>query len=116
MIRAAPYGAPGLTALYRRHFLPKFLGGLGKWHLLGGNLDHIAGSGVTFWSSSAAPGPKAPQASQLDFVSGPQGVDNELEENVDGSFGLPLGKASIRAVSHHHLVMDGIACFSQRSP
>ena len=85
------FGAP-LTTLYRPYFLPEFFPGLEEGHLLGGDLDRIAGFGIAPFAGIAAPGSKTAKTSQLDFVALPQGLGNTREQNADDGFGLPLGK------------------------
>ena len=81
-----------LTTLYRPYFLPEFLPSLEEWHLLGGDLDRIAGFGIAPFSGIAASGTKTAKTSQLDFVALPQSLGNTREQNADNGFGLSLGK------------------------
>ena len=81
-----------LTTLYRPYFLPEFLPGLEEWHLLGRDLDRIAGFGIAPFSGIAASGTKTAKTSQLDFVALPQSLGNTREQNADDGFGLSLGK------------------------
>ena len=92
MVRAGPHGSSRLMVPWRGDSLPELFGGSEEGYLLRRNVHRIAGSGVTSFSSFAAPGQKTPEASQLDSVSFPQGVGNAPEENVNDGLSLPPRK------------------------
>jgi hypothetical protein len=92
---------------------PEFLPGLKKRHLLGGDLDRVAGFGIAPFAGVAASGSETAEASQLDFVALFQGVSNTCEQNVDDGFGLLLGKVNFVGNSSRKLCFCHVSSLTE---